>query len=209
MIEAAVISNGLQGVHAYFISNHRVRYHFLEVDEHFNPDLAPYELLVVPNGCDHIAMAKIKDSVKHFLDAGKSLFCMDGWFTDWVPGNQWVMDNSKKSIDVRYTLCTDRHNLFNDINIDSFIFSHGISGWWSCGYIIPAPHADVILKDTWNRAIIVLDETTTNGVMFLTASAPLGDTAGQATDDRNSMKDLVKLYQQLLDLIIGKSLQKR
>ncbi len=205
MIQAAVISNGIQGIDRYFMSSDRITYNILTIDGNFDPDLELYDLLIVPNGCDHIAMAKIKDKVRSFLDKGKSLFCMDGWFTDWVPGNQWVMDNSKKSIDVRYTLKTDTYNLFENVNLDSFMFSHGISGWWSCGYIDAAPQADVIVEDTWNRPIVVLDEKTTNGLMILTASGPLGDSAGQATDDENSMNDLAMLYQNALSLIIERT----
>jgi hypothetical protein len=205
MIQAAVISNGIQGIHRYFMSSDRVTYNILTVDGNFDPDLESYHLLIIPNGCDHIAMAKLKNKVRSFLDMGKSLFCMDGWFTEWVPGNQWIMDNSKKSIEVRYALKTDRYNLFDDVNLESFIFSHGISGWWSCGYIEAAPLADVIVEDTWNRPIIVLDEKTTNGLMFLTASGPLGDSAGQATDDEHSMSDLTKLYQNVLSLVIERA----
>lgn len=204
MLQAAVVSNGLQGINHYFISNERIKYNILEVGKNFNPVLDAYDILVVPNGCDHIAMAGIKEKVAEFLAAGKTLFCMDGWFTDWVPGNQWYMDNSKKSIDVRYHLRTDRHGLFDNVNLDSFTYSHGISGWWACGYIEAAPQADVIVADTWDRAIIVLDEKSTNGTMFLTASGPLGDTAGLATNDYNSLTDLSKLYQNVLLMIINK-----
>lgn len=207
MIKAAVISNGLQDLHHYFNSSHKVNYELLEITTNFDPNLGPYDLLVVPNGSDHIAMHKIKDKIADFLDQGKSLICVDGWFTNWIPGNQWIMDNSKKSIDVRYHLKKDTYGLFNNTNLDSFIYSNGISGWWSCGYIESAPQADVVLEDTWGRPIVVLDETTTNGLIFLTASGPLADKAGQTTDDENSMSDMATLFQNVLDLIAHKNEQ--
>jgi hypothetical protein len=41
-------------------------------------------------------MSKIKDKVANFLNDGKALFCFDGWFTNWVPNNQWIMSNDLK-----------------------------------------------------------------------------------------------------------------
>ncbi|TXD83513.1 hypothetical protein ESY86_09140 [Subsaximicrobium wynnwilliamsii] len=204
MIQAAVISNGLQGIHRYFVSNEKVNYSVLEIEEDFNPDLTPYDLLVVPNGCDHIAMAKIKDKVASFLEEGNALFCFDGWFTNWIPGNQWVMSNEKKTIDIRYKVKTDTYNLFEGIDIDKLIYNHNISGWWACGYIDASKNADVIVEDTWQRPIIVLDEKTTNGTIILTASGPLGDSGAIPTDDESSYSVLGQLYQNMLSLIIKK-----
>ncbi|MDX1666919.1 MAG: hypothetical protein R3350_06810 [Saprospiraceae bacterium] len=201
MIRAAVIDNGIVGLKQCFLSSDKVDYNFLEVSEHFAPDLSPYDLLVVPNGSDQIALHRQREPIRNFLDAGKTLFCFDGWFTDWVPGNQWVMDNSKKTIDIRYTINRDRYQLFEGIDLDAFNFSNGISGWWACGYIQAAPNADVVLEDTWQRPIVVLDETTTPGRMLLTASAPLGDDSYATTDDPKSLNDLALFYHRLLDLL--------
>jgi hypothetical protein len=51
--------------------------------------------VVVPNGSDHVAMQRAAGAVRGHLDGGGALFCFDGWFTPWVPGNRWVMDNSR------------------------------------------------------------------------------------------------------------------
>lgn len=202
MIQAAVISNQIVGLEDYFQSNPRVTYHFLPVDGKTDYDFLPYDLLVVPNGTDQIAVARLKTRIEEFLNAGKTLFCFDGFFTNWVPGNQWRMDQEHKSIDIRYKLKTDRHGLFDGIPIDDFIFQHGISGWWACGYIDAAPGADVVLEDTWGRAIIVLDESTTPGTILLTASGPLGDSSYGLTDDLSTYASLSRFYQQLLDKLL-------
>lgn len=204
MLQAAIISNGLQGLHHYFNSSELITYNWIEVTKNFNPDLSPYDVLIVPNGSDHIAMNKIKDKVHDFLNDGKSLLCFDGWFTDWIPGNQWTMDNSKKTIDVRYTIKNDSHELFKGVDINSLIYSHGISGWWSCGYIKVSHPDSVVVEDTWQRPIIVLDEKTTAGTMILTASGPLADHTGQTTDDQNAISDLGKLYQNMISFLIKK-----
>lgn len=204
MIQAAVISNSLDGIHRYFVSDMEVTYAFLEITKDFNPDFQPFDLLIVPNGSDHIAMAKLKDKVAAFLEDGKSLFCFDGWFTNWIPGNQWIMSNEKKTIDIRYKIKTDRYNIFDGIDIDKLIYSHNISGWWACGYIDASENAEVLLEDTWQRPIIVLDEKTTNGTIILTASGPLGDSGAIPTDEASSFTALAKLYHNMLRLIIKK-----
>ena len=201
MVNALLISNNIAGLDEYYVSNELVQYTVGRITKDFDPDLTPYDLLVVPNGSDHVAMLKIKDKVRAFLDAGKALICSDGWFTDWVPGNQWVMDNSKRTIDIRYQLKTDRYGLFNDIDLNELTFSHGMSGWWACGYIRVADGADVVVEDTWQRPIIVLDEVSTNGIMLLTASGPLAD----VTFSGDKEEALVKLYRNFLRRVQAKS----
>ncbi len=199
MIQAVVFDNGIVGLQPCYISNDKVHYHFLPLDGSVEIDLSPYDLLIVPNGSDQVAVYRLRKAIHAFLAAGKTLFCFDGWFTDWVPGNQWVMDNSKKTIDVRYRIQTDRYDLFKGIPLDSFTFSNGISGWWACGYIEAAANADCLLVDTWGRPIIVWDEASTPGRMLLTASGPLGDSNYATTDDPDSLSDLARFYHRVLD----------
>ena len=197
MLQALLISNGLQGLENYYVSNEVVHYTTCLITKDFAPDLAPYDLLVVPNGSDHVAMLKIKDKVRAFLDAGKALVCCDGFFTAWVPGNQWVMDNSRRTQDVRYCPGPDRRGLLRNLDLDQLNFSHGMSGWWACGYIQAAPGADVLLADTWQRPIVVLDEVSTAGRMLLTASGPLADVTYAGQSDTA----LVGLYRNFLRLL--------
>jgi hypothetical protein len=175
MLNALLISNNSAGLENYFVSNEQVHYTVCPITKNFDPDLSPYDVLIVPNGSDHVAMRAIKHKVAAFLATGKALVCADGWFTDWVPGNQWTMDNTQKTIDIRYAVKTDQHGLFDGIDLDQLTFSHGMSGWWSCGYIQANPMANVLVEDTWHRPIIVLDEVSTPGIMLLTASGPLAD----------------------------------
>jgi hypothetical protein len=197
MLQVLLISNGLQGLEKYYVSNELVHYTTCLITKEFAPDLTPYDLLVVPNGSDHVAMLKIKDKVQAFLDEGKALMCCDGFFTAWVPGNQWVMDNSRRTQDVRYLPGPDLHGLLRGLDLDQLNFSHGMSGWWSCGYLEAAPGAHVLLADTWQRPIVVLDEVSTRGRMLLTASGPLADVTYAGKSDTA----LVGLYRNFLRLL--------
>lgn len=151
-----IVSNGIEAIHS----------HAELIDA---GAITPQrDLLVVPNGSDHVALWRARDAVRAHLDLGGGLFVEDGWFTDWVPNNRWVHDNTYPTRDVRYSVHNDRHGLFTGINLDAFNVQDGISGWWACGFIEPSATADVVLVDTWNRPVVVVD-----GAMFLTASGPL------------------------------------
>ncbi len=200
-LQAAIISNGIEGLDRLYRPNQWVEYRLLTVDADFRPDLSPYDLLIAPNGADHIALYRNRDQINEFLHAGKALFCFDGWFTDWVPGNRWIMDNSKKTIDVRYTVKDDPFGIGEQFSVEDLNFSHGISGWWACGYIEPAPGASVLLEDTWERPLVVIDDQTTNGIMVLSASGPLADFSYATTDDNRAYQAMQDFYHALLRFV--------
>lgn len=196
MLHAIVISNGIGGADAYKNTD-AIRYEIVEIGPDFDPDFSGYDVLIVPNGSDHVAMLKVRDKVRAFLDQGGVLFCFCGWFTDWIPGNRWIHDCSKATKDVRHFVTTDRYGFFDGVNVAKLDHNrHGISGWWACGYIEPAPGADVVLADPWGRALIVLDETTTAGTILVTASGPLGDYARYGDTD-----GLSRIYQNVLRFV--------
>ncbi len=194
-----LVSNGLQGLDTMFPDTDGARYNTVATAPDFAPEFAGADVVIVPNGSDHVAMQRASGAVRAHLDRGGSLWCFDGWFTPWVPGNRWVMDNTRASNDVRYRVRTDRHGLFDGVPLADFEVSHGMSGWWACGYVEPAPGADVVLEDTWGRAVVVLDEATTAGAMFLTASGPL---AGVPFGAEHA--GLYTLYERLVTFAAGR-----
>lgn len=199
-LKALVIDNGIEGLNGLYRSDERVSYEMVEVEKDFDPDLTTCDLLIAPNGTDHIALYRIRRKVRDFLDRGGTLFCFDGWFTDWVPGNRWVMDNTKKSIEARYRIKDDPYGLSRRFSVGDLNFSHGISGWWACGYIEAAPRASVLLEDTWGRPLVVIDDTTTKGLMVLTASGPAADVSYATTDDEKAYRAMGDLYQSFITL---------
>ena len=201
MIKAALIYNGIEGLDQLYKNDDRINYEWLEVTKDFRPDLTAYDVLIVPNGSDHIALYRMKDIVLDFLNQGKTLLCFDGWFTDWVPGSKWIMDNEMKSIDLRYRIHSDSHGLGEHFNIEDLNYSHGISGWWSCGYIDAAPGAEVFMVDSWNRPLVIIDEKTTNGLIICTASGPAADLSYATTDDAKAYDAMTKLYRAFIQII--------
>lgn len=183
----AVVANAATGLARAFPASPRVRYTLAPAGPDLQADLSRADVLIVPNGSDHTALLSIDKQVRAFLDEGGMLFCFDGWTTDWIPGHRWVDGDGEKAADVRYSVRTDRYGLLHGVNLNDFQFSHGVGGWWASGYIEAAPEAEVLLEDAQERAIIVLDEATTNGSMFLTANGPLG---GFSLAEQNPLEGL-------------------
>ncbi len=200
-LNALVFSNGIEGIEQLYRSDPGVQYDFLTLGPDHPHDFTAYDLLIAPNGTDHVALYQMRREIAEFLEEGKTLFCFDGWFTDWVPGNRWVMDNSQKSKEVRYHIKDDPFELRRHFRIEDLNFSHGISGWWACGYIEPGPGAITVLVDTWKRPLLVIDAQSTNGLMVLTASGPLGNSSYATTDDAKAHQAMAGLYQGLIQFV--------
>lgn len=197
MLKAVIVSNGIHGgTMGLAPANAGINARVAETGPGFTLDLDDADLLIVPNGADHVALLSVRDDIARFLARGGTLLCFDGWTTPWVPFHEWVMDNSKRTADIRYSKGDDRHGLLDGVDIDALTFRHGISGWWACGYIDAAPGADVLIRDTWGRAIAVADDASTPGLMVLTASGP----AGAYDEDNPSAQALSCFYGNMLRL---------
>jgi len=174
MKRALVVSNGI-GAEQAFPSTKEICFDVVQVVPSLALELAGYDLLVVPNGADHVAMFRNRVKVREFLDQGKALACFCGWFMDWIPGNRWIHDNEHPTKQVRHYKGDDPLGLLDGVDLGRLDHNeHGISGWWSCGYIQAATGANTLIYDTWGRSMVITDSVSTAGLMFLTASGPLG-----------------------------------
>lgn len=198
--QGVVLSSGTGGASGYAAYHDGgVRFDVQETGPGFSLNLHDADIFLVPNGSDHVALSREREEVSYFLGRGGTLICVDGWVEPWLPGNAWIMDNAYRTIDVRYQPGTDDWGLLDGVDIEALTFRHGISGWWACGYIEPAAGADVILKDSWGRAIVVVDAVSTNGLMVLTASGPVGPWSEEGRDTP-SADALNRLYDNMLRL---------
>lgn len=198
MISALVINSGTHGSENYFVSTEQIKYTHYYVTKHFDPDLSAYNLLIAGNAVDHIAMFKIKDKIEAFLAQGNCLFCFSGWYTNYIPDNRWIMNTDIKSIDVRYQLGQDRYGIFNGVNIDELIYTNNISGWWACGYIEASAQAEILLTDSLNRPVMILDKKSTKGTIICTAGGPLND---KPRGENESLHAINVLYNNLIDFV--------
>lgn len=178
MLRAAVIDNGCLGTERSFADSDSVHYRIERIGEDWNPDFSSDDLLVVPNGADHVAMDRVRGQVARVLGRGGAVFCFCGFFTPWLPGNRWVHDNTRPNREVRYRAGADRLGLLDGVELARLNWDrHGISGWWACGAIETADPASVVIEDQWGRVLMVADTSSTPGLIIATASGPLADPA--------------------------------
>lgn len=182
-LHATVVDNGVRGLRSAYADLAPFAVDFAQTSDPDFVRLSSTDLLVVPNGSDHVAMQTAARGVEALLERGGGLICADGWFTPWVPGHQWRHSNRYPTKDVRYRIRSDRHGLFAGLDLDRINFRHGVSGWWACGYIDAHPDAEVLLEDTWGRPVLVLDEVSTPGALLLSASGPLAEISGELGSD--------------------------
>ncbi|MEO7530059.1 MAG: hypothetical protein ABIS69_01570 [Sediminibacterium sp.] len=203
MIQAMVINTGARGVKHSYLSTPDIEFTHIYIAKDFDVNLDGYDLLFLPNGSDHLALYTIRHRISDFLAKGGMLFNFSGWFMNYIPGSQWVMSTDIKSIDVRYYANTDRYGLLKDVAIDQLIYRNGISGWWACGYIETNPNADIVLKDTLGRGIIILDEHTTNGTIVCVSGGPVTDKKF-GDDTGGQMHPVNQLFANFLQFAISK-----
>lgn len=93
MLNVALIDSGVYGTTQYFAETPEVRYRIERIRDRWQPDFSADDLVVVPNGANHVALYEARGAIRTFLDGGGTLACFCGFFTPWIPGNQWVHDN--------------------------------------------------------------------------------------------------------------------
>ncbi|MBA2408364.1 MAG: hypothetical protein H0V62_00815 [Gammaproteobacteria bacterium] len=194
MLKAALIDNGVVGVTGYFRDSEQVRYRIERVSDAWSPDFSGDDLVVVPNGADHVALFEVRDHIAAFLARGGTLACFCGFFTPWIPGNVWIHDNSKPLREVRYRVLDDPLGLMEGVELEQLTFeSHGISGWWACGHIQTAHPESIVLADNFDRVVMIADTRSTQGLIVTTASGPLGD-----WDPNTPSSGLQRLYRNII-----------
>jgi hypothetical protein len=201
-LKGLIIDNGIGSGRGY-PDQDEIVFDRVTTSRNFRPDLSRYDLLIVPNGADHVAMFRIRDQVREMLAAGKAVFCFCGWFTDWIPGHRWVHDNSHPTKEMRHFPGSDPQGLMKGFE-PAFLDhnQHGISGWWACGYIESDDPETVLVRDTWGRGVVIADGITTNGFLFLTASGPVGDYSSYP-----AWSPLAILYKNMLKHVIDRANQ--
>ncbi len=176
MLQAALIDNGVYGTQDYFTDTAQICYRRERVLGDWKPDFSNDDVVVAPNGTDHVALYRARTAIAAVLARGGAVVNLCGCFTPWLPGTVWVHDNSHSNREVRYNIVADPLGLMNGVDpLRLSTESHGISGWWACGYLKTNHSESIVLVDTWQRPVLIADIRSTPGLIIATASGPLGD----------------------------------
>lgn len=201
MLDVILIDNGVHGLRDYFVDGAAVRYRPARIGGQWPPDLAGADLVIAPNGTDHVALHAAREAVAAHLQGGGALACFCGFFTPWIPGNRWVHDTGRPLNELEYHAVDDRLGLLDGIDLERFAAGrHGIRGGWACGRIETDHAESVLLRDSHHRVIMVADTRSTAGLIVATASGPLGDAAPDQPLPADG-GDPTRLYRNLLNVV--------
>ncbi|MDA3914074.1 hypothetical protein [Oleiagrimonas sp.] len=183
-LQAAVVDNGITGLGDHFAENPDVHYRFERVVPGWQPTFDE-DLVIVPNGADHVALLQARDAIRVVLDRGGVVMNFCGCFTPWLPGTTWVHDSAHPNREMRYHVVDDPLGLMHGVDPARLSTeSHGIRGWWACGGLVTRYPDQVVLADPWQRAVLVADRRSTPGLIMATASGPLVHPDPDAAEDQ-------------------------
>jgi hypothetical protein len=184
MLRAVVVDNGIHGLREHFVNSPAIRYRFERITADWRP-IFEEDVVIVPNGSDHLAMLHARASIEAVLARGAAVLSFCGCYTPWLPGTIWAHDNTRPNIEVRYHVINDPLDLMGGVDPARLSTDdHGISGWWACGALHTARPDSVVLADTWQRPVLIADMGATRGLIIATASGPLGESDPDAADDQ-------------------------
>lgn len=183
-MQIALIDNGTVDIPGYYGAGPELTYRPERITAHWQPNFDDDDVVLVPNGANHVALYEARHALENFLARGGALLCFCGFFTPWLPGNQWRHDINAPLNEVRYELVHDELGLFEGVDPDSLCCdTHGIRGGWACGTIATAHHSSVVLRDNFERVLVIGDRLSTPGLIIATASGPLWDAAPRTPAD--------------------------
>lgn len=183
MLHAVVIDSGVTGTQDRFVDSEDIRYRFEPVTADWSPRFSE-RLVIAPNGSNQLALYHAREAILDVLAKGGIVLSFCGCFMPWLPGTRWVHDNAHANREIRYNAVNDPLDLLHDVDVSRLATNaHGISGWWACGGL-RTRHADqIVLADTWGRAVLVADHRSSAGIVVATASGPLCDDRPYEADD--------------------------
>ena len=174
----ALVHSGVAGTeHAYRgdVTHH---YRLEHISANWQPCFDHDDVVLVPNGANHVALYEARAHLHKFLARGGALLCFCGFFTPWLPGYYWQHSIGHDLRKLRYRVVNDELNLFEGVDVEKICRDeHGIRGGWACGDIQTNYAASVVLVDNYERTLVVADRRSTAGLIIATASGPLSDDA--------------------------------
>ncbi len=180
-MQIALIDSGVAGTEQWYVGDSTHHYRCERISAHWQPSFDKDDVVLVPNGANHVALYEQRAQLHDFLARGGVVLCFCGFFTPWLPGNQWRHDIGRDLRQLRYDVVSDEFGLFEGVEAEELCSdTHGIRGGWACGDIQSHYADSVVLMDNFQRRLLIADRRSTAGLIIATASGPLGDDAPDA-----------------------------
>lgn len=145
--------------------------------------LAPYRVLVVGSNVDQEHLARRREVIRAFLDAGKVVIFCGHLDQDWLPGARHfepVMPPRRALYVV--TEAAD-HPVFDGVELEHMTARRGVAGFFARGHHPVPDGAEVLVRLIGGQPVTYVDRASSGGTIFVHAT---GDLFGYAVGIENN-----------------------
>jgi len=162
-------------------------------------DLTRYAALIVPAMADQEQLARHRDAIGDYLDAGGVVVFGGHLHRDWLPGAAAFVPLSPPSLRGYRVAEIAQHPIFDGVEADDLTFRRGVAGFFARGHHPVPDGAEVLVRLAGGEPATYVDRVSTGGTILVQASCDLLGYAGSAGGTAQRIPD------QLLDWLRAES----
>lgn len=162
-------------------------------------DLTRYAALIVPATADQEHLARHREALRDYLDAGGVVVFGGHLHRDWLPGAAPFVPLSHPSLRGYRVDEIVSHPIFDGVEADDLTFRRGVAGFFARGHHPVPDGAEVLVRLAGGEPATYVDRVSTGGTILVQASC---DLLGYA---RSAGGTAQRIPGQLLDWLRGES----
>jgi len=142
-------------------------------------DLTAYAALIVPAMADQEHLARHRDVIRNYLDAGGVVVFGGHLHRDWLPGAARFVPLDPPSLQGYRVAEVAEHPVFAGIGPDDLTFRRGVAGFFARGHHPVPEGAEVLVRLAGGEPATYVDRVSTAGTILAQTSCDLLGYAGQ------------------------------
>ncbi|MGH4018549.1 MAG: hypothetical protein ACRDT0_04750 [Pseudonocardiaceae bacterium] len=143
-------------------------------------DLTRYAALIVPPTADQEHLARHRDAIRDYLDAGGVVVFGGHLHRDWLPGAAPFVPLSPPSLRSYRVAEIAPHPIFDGVDPGDLTYRRGVAGFFARGHHPVANGAEVLVRLAGGQAATYVDRISTGGTILVQASCDLLGYTGSA-----------------------------
>ncbi|HYZ08024.1 MAG TPA: hypothetical protein VE709_05390 [Pseudonocardiaceae bacterium] len=143
-------------------------------------DLTRYAALIVPAMADQEHLARHRDAIRDYLDAGGVVVFGGHLHRDWLPGAAPFVPLDPPSLRGYRVAEIADHPVFDGVEADDLTFRRGVAGFFARGHHPVPDGAEVLVRLAGGEPATYVDRVSTRGTILVQASCDLLGYAGSA-----------------------------
>ncbi|MFE4501075.1 hypothetical protein ACFRFQ_14550 [Rhodococcus sp. NPDC056743] len=154
--------------------------------------LASHSVLVISSNVDQVHLARNRDVIRRFLDAGKVVIFNGHLDQDWLPGARHFEPVLPKTRSLYVVTDVVEHPIFDGVDKRHMTERKGVAGFFARGHHPVPDGAEVLVRLIGGQQVTYIDRVSTAGTILVHAT---GDLFGYAAGLHNNTA--AKIPQQL------------